>query len=219
MTTSNESAFLTAAINKVTGMLKAKDKIWAFKAPTFENFDIHRAFGVEPIQWGLTMCNLKLNRLKKRWIEHQDPATCHSNFAKDKDVEDTLIDLASYAILTLGLVYREQANGSEVQTLIDAYIDTTDGKAEIEKLARELMGDKACPPPQVGPQRGPTHEEIARKLQGYPTVPMPKSFIPPSVSQPRTYVEKSFGCTVEGTDGMLVNSPAMGNVTVTNDQN
>lgn len=165
----NDEQYLQAAIDKVTGMLSAKKDIWTYAAPIFENFDIHEVFGVSGLQLGLTMCNLKLNRLKNCW---RKSTTTGPVFQYNPDSEDTLIDLASYALLTLGLLYREKGRltvneepflcspeGRDIglmQGYVDAYIASDEGKAEIASLAAELMD--APPSSCVGPQQDPLHQ-------------------------------------------------------------
>lgn len=113
---------LNDAINRVNELLGQKDQIWtAGDAATFQNFDIQRDLGIHPIQFGVAMTALKLNRMKAR-IRGYTPATLDGmpvsdttdwkKLSQNKDAEDCMVDLACYAILTLGMMLREQRNGS-----------------------------------------------------------------------------------------------------------
>lgn len=154
MSVNNDQAHLDASIARVTGMLTAKREIWTANSPLFENFDIQRDLGVDPTQFGLQMCLLKMSRLKKRFGQYRYNLSPSHGFSADPDAEDSLVDLASYALLTLALVYREKARveayeEEEPDDLqpgqptseagIDACIQAPGGKAEIAKLAEEMM--------------------------------------------------------------------------------
>lgn len=99
-----EGKFLEGAIEEVKQMLLKKRDIWTTGQGPFQNFDIHEDFDVDPIQFALVMCNLKMNRLKSCWnqqfLPHAGP------LCKNADARDTLVDIASYAILGLALMER-----------------------------------------------------------------------------------------------------------------
>ena len=99
---------LEKAIERVTGMLIRKKDIWTHGQDVYVNFDINKEIGIDPIKFGVAMCNLKMNRLRTRLNDHQ------VDNANDLDLEDTLVDIASYAILTLGLVYRERERSKTI---------------------------------------------------------------------------------------------------------
>lgn len=101
-----DQKFLEDAINDVKSMLLKKRDIWTSGQGAFNNFEIHDGFDVDPIQFALVMCNLKLNRLKSCWDRQTTPHNGH--IALDKDAEDSMIDLASYAILGLALMRKER---------------------------------------------------------------------------------------------------------------
>lgn len=195
-----DQQYLTQAQNVVRDMLTKKQGIWSSIQPVFSNFDITADFGVSAFQFGLSMCALKLNRLKNTlqgvW------GSCRTGGTWDSpEVEDSLIDLASYAILTLGLLYRDRGYGQAVsfpdlqklredwengkisrtqfrqhafgdtepeatrrgiEAYTDAYLCSDEGKAEITKLAQEMMaedsvvgniamGDIVVEPSSIGP--------------------------------------------------------------------
>ena len=154
-----DSEYLTQAIADVTGMLTKKKDVWTNGMPIFENFDLSEEFGGNPVQFALQMCRLKMNRLKSVFWKHQFRSDTPHGFIEDPDGEDSLVDLASYAILGLALVRRRKAqlekmrqeiekstcNGDSgpeaelVKIWMDKYMQTPEGKAEIAKLAREIM--------------------------------------------------------------------------------
>ncbi len=107
----DEGRFLEGAIEEVKQMLMKKKDIWTTGQGPFENFDIHEGFDVDPIQFALVMCNLKLNRLKSCWnqsfLPHGGPI--HEN----PDARDSMIDMASYAILGLALMKRKTHGTSQ----------------------------------------------------------------------------------------------------------
>jgi hypothetical protein len=92
---------LEKAISTVTRMLIQKKEIWTADEGVFKNFEIHKALGVSPLQFALVMCNLKMERVKTRF-RHSD------GIIDDAEIEDSLIDLASYAQLALGILYAER---------------------------------------------------------------------------------------------------------------
>lgn len=103
----NQWDHIDHAITRVKDMLLKKKGIWTSTNSPFENFDIAQEFHMTPIQWGLSMCNLKLNRIKNRY-DIWSLKSSTDGLSADPDFEDSLIDLASYAILVLGLVEREK---------------------------------------------------------------------------------------------------------------
>lgn len=102
----DESKFLEGAIEEVKQMLLRKKDIWTTGQGPFQNFDVHEDFDVDPIQFALVMCNLKMNRLKSCWnqqfLPHAGP------LYKNTDARDSLIDVAAYAILGLALMDRAE---------------------------------------------------------------------------------------------------------------
>lgn len=155
----NDYEYLEQAIDQVTSMLTKKRKVWGSSdSPTFENFDIAHDFGDTGLSFGLKMCNLKLKRLKTRYAQHHDSPL---GFCSDPDAEDSLIDLASYAVLALGMLYRERAaveydleDKEEADERIFEDPEHEDVlhevvrklfKPEIAKLAREMMGEPMPP--------------------------------------------------------------------------
>jgi hypothetical protein len=145
---SNDQRYLDQAIEQVTGILQKKRTIWGAEGdPVFENFDLAEEFDVISTQFGLLMTNLKMNRLKKRWA--QNPGT--AEFFLDADAKDSLVDLASYALLTLGTYLREEAR---VERMCEPPEDTMQiftedlcggdlqaGREEIARLAEEFWTD------------------------------------------------------------------------------
>lgn len=95
---------LDKAIATVTGMLVKKKEIWTAGEGLYKNFEIHTDLGITPLQFGLAMCNLKMQRAKTRYMDN--------NAVSDDAIEDSLIDLASYALLSLGILYHSKDEGS-----------------------------------------------------------------------------------------------------------
>lgn len=144
----NDDLHLIAAIERVTGMLQAKKKVWAPESPTFENFDIAQEFGTHPITFGLLMCGLKLNRIKKRFSDTFNSGRDFTALANDPDFEDSLIDLASYATLTLGMAYRERYDSMDDMLLNPEVHDRSDITDDaIMEAWRAKMGDVAMDDP------------------------------------------------------------------------
>lgn len=120
--TDKQRRHLDDAVSRVNSLLGQKDQIWTSNdGDTFKNFDIQKDLGIHPIQFGVAMSALKLNRMKAR-IRSYTPAmldncpvsdtTDWKKLSQDKDAEDCMVDLACYAILTLGMILREQRNDS-----------------------------------------------------------------------------------------------------------
>lgn len=104
-----EQQYLDQAIDRVCAMLTKKRDIWVNRGDTFENFDLMEDIGISPVQFGLALCKLKLKRFWTRFSCSWD------RVHEDMEAEDSMIDLASYAILTLGLLYRERARSMPPQ--------------------------------------------------------------------------------------------------------
>lgn len=100
--TVNEWKYIEGAIEDVKSMLLKKREVWTEDSQPFKNFDIAQDFDIDPFQWAMSMCNLKLNRLKTRYKNNPE------GFKNDPDARDSLIDLASYATLALALINRDQ---------------------------------------------------------------------------------------------------------------
>lgn len=115
----DENKFLEDAVTEVTSMLLKKKEIWTAGQGPFQNFDIHKDLDINPVQFALTMCNLKMNRIRSSWIRTRND---HDGFCMDKDAEDSVIDLASYAILALALVRRGQES-IMIERIVDGIMD------------------------------------------------------------------------------------------------
>lgn len=94
--------YLDAAIKRVTDMIATKNEIWTEGRGTFENFDDSGDIGITPLQSGLNMCKLKMKRAITRYN-----GKTYKETGYDPDLEDSLLDLASFAILTLGILNRD----------------------------------------------------------------------------------------------------------------
>lgn len=175
---SNEWKHIEGAIETVQGMLLKKKDIWTNGQGPFHQFDMMHDMGITPEHFAFIMTNLKMNRLKTVLNKHGFTGPEATNVFHDPDVEDSLVDLASYALLALGLIYRarSQNNMSELQELaqeymtgkrsfgpcepspddesvkifVEKYIDSPEGHAEIEKLAAELTGEAGPGPITLG---------------------------------------------------------------------
>lgn len=131
--------YLERAIGKVTGMLQKKKDIWVNNQPTFAQFDSVKQLGLKPLQFALAMCQLKMNRLVTRYNDGMGETT------SDADLEDSLIDLASYAILALGILYRDRAAKQNTDIFTDAYIHTDQGKQQVKDVAEKMMKQRYTP--------------------------------------------------------------------------
>ena len=111
----NDAHYLDAAIEKVTGVLTQKRQDWATGMEVFECFDAQKDFGDDPLEFAVKMCNLKMTRLKSCVArKHSGVMTPVGEAAHERDYEDTIKDLAGYALLAYGMFLREQANKSAV---------------------------------------------------------------------------------------------------------
>jgi hypothetical protein len=108
---SNDMEYLDAAIKQATDMLTKKRDIWTAGQGVFQNFEIHDDFGVEDVQMGLLMCNLKMNRIKSCWKKASISEFPHLEFNGGTDSQDSVLDLACYALLTLAMMKRESDMG------------------------------------------------------------------------------------------------------------
>lgn len=99
----DDQHYLNESMKKVFAALDSKGQTWASNADAFENFDLMKELGVSPHLFGLIMCRLKMNRLKSSLKR------TGGVLVGDADAKDCLLDLASYAILTLGILEREEA--------------------------------------------------------------------------------------------------------------
>jgi hypothetical protein len=103
MATQDEQC-LETAIEDVTKMLWAKRDVWTAQAPVFENFDIMTELDIGPVTFGAAMCRLKMNRVMKQLGK-----------TSLEDLDDSLLDLACYAILTRAMLKREQGKSKPLQ--------------------------------------------------------------------------------------------------------
>lgn len=98
----NNQDYIDQAIETITKMLTKKKDVWTDQ-DALENFDDKEVFSVDALQFALCMCKLKMTRLQNRWKKHG----CDQMMVLDPDVKDSLIDLASYAILGLAVLERD----------------------------------------------------------------------------------------------------------------
>lgn len=106
-----DERFLQEAQAIVRNTLSIKKDVWTGGVDVFDNFDImHEFMHVAPLNFALMMCRLKMNRIKSRFLQtHPD------DFARDPDLEDSVKDLACFAILALGIIQREKENYAKDQ--------------------------------------------------------------------------------------------------------
>jgi hypothetical protein len=111
----NDAHYLSAAIEKVTGVLTQKKDDWATGMEVFQCFDAQKDFGDDPLEFAIKMCNLKMTRLKSCVARKKNGVmTPVGESAHERDYEDTIKDLAGYALLAYGMFLREQANKTRV---------------------------------------------------------------------------------------------------------
>lgn len=111
VTQQNDEFYLDAAIKEVTEVLTRKRQDWATGMQVFECFDAQKDFGDDPLEFALKMCNLKMTRLRS-CVARRNAKTVAPGL--DRDLEDTIKDLAGYALLALGLYKREQGQNPQV---------------------------------------------------------------------------------------------------------
>ncbi len=108
---SNTHSYIEQALGRVTKTLTHKAAAWTPSSPEFEQFDSQKEIGIDPLQFALGMTRLKWNRAKNRFLEKQRAGG--SSFGMDADLEDSVLDLACYAIIALALQTREVDRGRE----------------------------------------------------------------------------------------------------------
>lgn len=152
LTPTGEANLIEETLGEITDTLQAKRKTWTAEAPLFDNFDVMRDFDLDPIRMGLVMCRLKMNRLKSVWAKCGGAA----GMATDADAQDTIKDLACYAILTMAMMKRDAAQypGASrveppdeelVKIFTERHVNSPQGREEIRKLAEEMMGEPIPP--------------------------------------------------------------------------
>lgn len=124
----DDKEFLTEALNELNQELEMKEKIWTSGQSFFSNFEMAQELGVDPIIYGLIMCNLKMNRLKSCIARKAD----HN----DKDLYDSLLDLASYATLTRALLKRTKDRKKNIQ-------DTPKSVSDSSVLTQQINAQNA----------------------------------------------------------------------------
>jgi hypothetical protein len=136
--TKNDAHYLDAAIEKVTGVLTQKRQDWATGMEVFECFDAQKDFGDDPLEFAVKMCNLKMTRLKSCVARKKNGVlTPVGEAAHEKDYEDTIKDLAGYALLAYGMFLREQGRKAHQHELDVPNKGTHLNYEEIERLKEE----------------------------------------------------------------------------------
>jgi hypothetical protein len=128
----NDPALLEAVIQETRDELLDKQIKWTYDKPIFDNFDCQASLGIDPAMFAVAMCQVKMNRVLSA-IQNKN----------DDDLYDSLKDLTSYSLFARALLKRKKirAESRHVDLTIDQYIHSPEGLKEIEKMAKEIMGD------------------------------------------------------------------------------
>jgi hypothetical protein len=100
----SDGEYLIDACNEMVETLKQKREDWATGMGVFECFDAQRELGDDPLEFAIKMCNLKMVRLKSCVNRRHQKTTAPG---LDRDLKDSIKDLAGYALLAFGLYKRE----------------------------------------------------------------------------------------------------------------
>jgi hypothetical protein len=144
-----DASYLDESIAEVEKVLTKKRQDWATGMEVFECFDAQNDFGDDPLDFAIKMRNLKMTRLKS-CVSRRHAETNSGNLGAD--LEDTLKDLAGYALLALGLYKREaERNPKMSHTHGCGCIPTIDdpllqfcrhAKAEQQQIKESLQRDE-----------------------------------------------------------------------------
>lgn len=94
-------SYIEDALDLVKETLTTRGQAWTPQdSSEFYNFEQQESIGIDPFQFALAMLNLKLNRAKNRWTRKG---------IHDADLEDSIKDLACYAVLAMGILQKLKA--------------------------------------------------------------------------------------------------------------